>query len=165
MGAVDSHLLLKQQQITYNNMKTFLCLVLVGAVSCTTLLKNPPPNADINYIYKNNQLVEVEIDYRDDLRPILKSTAHPVPTVKKVVPIAAPAAPLPAVKKAGATKTYYKVDDGELERVNPTHVRYSALPKAPAAPVVKSVPVPVAPAPAPAAPAPAAAAPEPLKIT
>jgi len=144
---------------------TFLCLVLVGAVSCTTLLKNPPRNADINYIYENNKLVEVEIDYKNDPRPVIKTIAPPVPTVKKVVPIAAP------VKKSGASKTYYKIDDGELERVKPTHVGYSVLPEAPVVPVVKSVHVAPAPAPAPApatvpAPAPVVvkAAPEPLTI-
>merc|ERR1712106_1198599 len=80
----------------------------------------------------NNKLVEVKFDYSDDLRPVVKS--------------------------ASAAKKYYKVDDGELERVNPTHVRYSVLTNSPAAPVVKSVPVPAVPAPAPVA------APEPLII-
>merc|ERR1712106_1221953 len=61
-------------------------------------------------------------------------------------------------KTAGAAKKYYKVDDGELERINPTHVRYSVLPNTPAAPVVKGVPAPAAPAPVPAP------APEPLII-
>jgi len=123
-------------------MKTaILCLVLVSAVSCTTLLKNPPANADINYIYENNKLVEVEIDYRNDLRPIVKSAAQPVATLKNVIPIAAPAAPVPTVKKSGATKTYYKVDDGQLERVKPTHVGYSVLPEVSAAPVFKSATV------------------------
>jgi len=125
-------------------MKTaILCLVLVSAVSCTTLLKNPPANADINYIYENNKLVEVEIDYRNDLRPIVKSAAQPVATLKNVIPIAVPAAPVPTLKKSGATKTYYKVDDGQLERVKPTHIGYSVLPEAP---IVKSIPAaPVAP--------------------
>merc|ERR1712142_776693 len=153
MGTLDLHLPCHKQ--SHINMKLLVCLLLVGVVSCTSLLKNPPPNADVQYIYKNNKLVEVKFDYSDDLRPVAKSVAVPAPSFKKVVPIAA-AAPKPVLKTVGASKKYYKVDDGELERVNPTHVRYSVLPKSPAAPVVKSVPA--APAPAPVA------APKPLTI-
>merc|ERR1712142_1132255 len=141
---------------SFINMRLLVCLLLVGVVSCTSLLRNLPSNADIKYIYKNNKLVEVKVDYSDDLRPIVKSAAVPTPIVQKVVPIAAATAPKPVLKTAGASKQYYKVDDGELERVKPTHVSYSALPKSPAAPVVKSAPA--APAPAPAA------APKPLTI-
>merc|ERR1712142_1169999 len=144
---------------SFINMRLLVCLLLVGVVSCTSLLRNLPSNADIKYIYKNNKLVEVKVDYSDDLRPIVKSAAVPTPIVQKVVPIAAATAPKPVLKTAGASKQYYKVDDGEFERVKPTHVSYSALPKSPAAPVVKSATaVPAAPAPVPAA------APKPLTI-
>ncbi|CAL4116088.1 unnamed protein product, partial [Meganyctiphanes norvegica] len=132
---------------TFPNMRFLVCLVLIGVVSCTSLLKDLPPNTDINYIYENNKLVAVKIDYSDDLRPVVKTAA------KKTDPIAA--APKPA------SKTYYKIDDGELESVKPTHVRYSTLPKSSIAPVVKSALAPAAaasPAPVPAA------APEPLII-
>ncbi|CAL4073725.1 unnamed protein product, partial [Meganyctiphanes norvegica] len=132
---------------TFPNMKYLVCLLLVGVVSCSSLLKDLPPNTDVNYIYENNKLVAVKIDYSDDLRPVVKTA------VKKTVPIAA--APKPVVKMAGASKTYYKVDDGELESVKPTHVGYSTLPKSSVAPVVKSAPVSAAPV---------AAAPEPLVI-
>merc|ERR1712142_993782 len=153
MGTLDLHLPCHKQ--SHINMKLLVCLLLVGVVSCTSLLKNPPPNADVQYIYKDNKLVEVKFDYSDDLRPVAKPVAVPAPTFKKAVPIAA-ASPKPVLKTVGASKKYYKVDDGELERVKPTHVRYSVLPKSQAAPVVKSVPA--APAPAPAA------APKPLTI-
>merc|ERR1712106_734179 len=143
------HFILQSCNNNTTNMKLLVCMLLVGVVSCTSLLKNPPPNADIRYIYKNNKLVEVKFDYSDDLRPVVKSAIMPAPIA---------AAPKPVLKTAGASKKYYKVDDGELERVNPTHVRYSVLPNSPAAPVVKSAPVPAVPAPAPVA------APEPLII-
>ncbi|CAL4162985.1 unnamed protein product, partial [Meganyctiphanes norvegica] len=122
---------------TFPNMKYLFCLVLVGVVSCTSLLKDLPPNTDVNYIYENNKLVAVKINYSDDLRPVVKTAA----------------APKPVVKTAGASKTYYKVDDGKLKTVKPTHVRYSTLTKSSVAPIVKSVPAPVP-----------ATAPEPLVI-
>merc|ERR1712106_132957 len=136
------HFILQSCNNNTTNMKLLVCMLLVGVVSCTSLLNNPPPNADIRYIYKNNKLVEVKFDYSDDLRSVVKSVIIPAP-------IATAAAPKPVLKTAGAAKKYYKVDDGELERVNPTHVRYSVLPNSPAAPVVKSVPVPAASAPVP----------------
>ncbi|CAL4073728.1 unnamed protein product [Meganyctiphanes norvegica] len=174
-------------------MRLLICLLLVGVVSCTSMLKDLPPNADIKYMYKNSKLVGIKIDYKDNLQPVVKSAAKKVGASKtfykiddgeleqlnpthvkyntlpktsaapiiKSAPI--PAAPKPVTKTAGSSKTFFKVDDGELERVNPTHVRYSTLPESPAAPVFKSAPVPIAPAPVASAPAPVAAA-EPLII-
>merc|ERR1712106_1282760 len=86
-----------------------------------------------------------QVIYKRGPAPVAAPDPAPAPVVMvKSVP-AAPA-------KSPLIKTFYKKDDGELEKINPTHVSYSFVKSAPApaplpvvapAPVVYSVPMPL----------------------
>merc|ERR1712106_126036 len=152
----------------YHIMKLLVVLSVVAAANCAAVLKKVPSNAHVEYehdIY--GRLVEVEIDHFAPVpvakRVAVPAPAHaPAPAPRAVVYQTLPAAPVaPSVQIIGpkviyqtaaapAVATYYKVDDGELNRLDVAYVSYGAVSAPRAAPAPVYAPVPVyAPAPAP----------------
>ncbi|CAL4213313.1 unnamed protein product [Meganyctiphanes norvegica] len=74
---------------------------------------------------------------------IYQTAAAPVPAAVPLAVVKKAPTPAPAVAAAPAKATYYKVDDGELDRLDVAYVSYGAKTPA-AAPVPAPAPVPAA---------------------
>jgi len=88
-------------------MRIVIALFLFGATNSASIFKNPPANAEIEYGYRDNRLTSISIDYSIDR--VVQANA----VAENVVP------------DTSSSQSFYKVDDGKLEQVNPTHISYT----------------------------------------